>query len=74
MKSLDFATMENMQGGGNITINLPISSLISALGLGSLLTVGLGAGVGISYNVSDLSGLTGGATGLLTGLLSGLGL
>ncbi len=57
MKSLDFASMENVQGGsiGNISINLPISSLLSVLGLGSLLGIGLGIGIGISYNISDLN-------------------
>ena len=57
MKSLDFAAMENVQGGssGNIAINLPLSSLLSVLGLGSLLGVGLGLGVSISYNISDLT-------------------
>jgi hypothetical protein len=53
MKSLDFAAMENIQGGlaGNITINLPITGLLSTLGLGSLLGAGLGLGLGISYNL-----------------------
>lgn len=57
MKSLNFAAMENVQGGsaGNININLPISSLLSVLGLGSLLGVGLGVGIGISYNINDLT-------------------
>ena len=57
MKSLDFAAMENVQGGssGNIAINLPISSLLSVLGLGALLGVGLGLGLSISYNISDLT-------------------
>jgi len=57
MKSLDFAAMEKVQGGstGNIAINFPISTLISTMGLGSLLGVGLGFGVSVSYNVSDLS-------------------
>jgi hypothetical protein len=57
MKSLDFAAMENIQGGssGNISINLPISSLLAVLGLGSLLQIGLGVGVGVSYSISDLT-------------------
>ncbi|HEY4063905.1 MAG TPA: hypothetical protein VGM30_18490 [Puia sp.] len=57
MKSLDFAAMENIQGGsaGNISINLPISSLLSVLGLGSLLGVGLGIGLGISYSIDGLT-------------------
>ena len=58
MKSLDFSTMETINGGdltGSIGINLPISALLAALGLGSLLGAGLGVGVGISY---DLGGIT----------------
>ncbi|HEY6899393.1 MAG TPA: hypothetical protein VI233_02075 [Puia sp.] len=57
MKSLDFAAMENVQGGsaGNIAINFPISSVLSVLGLGSLLGLGLGLGVGVSYSVNDLT-------------------
>jgi hypothetical protein len=57
MKSLDFAAMEKIQGGdsGNISINLPISSLLSVLGLGSLIGIGLGIGVGVSYSISDLN-------------------
>jgi len=57
MKSLNFAAMENIQGGdsGNVSINLPISSLLSVLGLGSLLGIGLGIGVGVSYSISDLN-------------------
>ena len=57
MKSLDFAAMENVQGGssGNIAINLPISSLLSVLGLGALLGVGLGLGLSISYNIGGLN-------------------
>lgn len=50
--------MENIHGGdltGTIGINLPISALLAALGLGSLLGAGLGIGVGISY---DLGGIT----------------
>src|ERR1700710_2965552 len=56
MKRLDIAAMENIQGGsaGNISINLPISSLLSILGLGSLLGIGLGIGLGISYNIEGL--------------------
>lgn len=56
MKSLDFATMENIQGGsaGNLAINLPISSLLSTLGLGALLGIGLEAGLGISYSIDLL--------------------
>jgi hypothetical protein len=55
MKSLDFAAMENIQGGtaGAIAINLPISSLLSVLGLGALLNLGLT--VGISYNIGDIT-------------------
>ncbi len=57
MKSLDFAAMENVQGGsaGNISINFPISSLLSVLGLESLIGIGLGLGIGISYSISDLT-------------------
>jgi hypothetical protein len=57
MKSLDFAAMENIQGGsaGNFSINLPISSLLSILGLGSLLGIGLGIGLGVSYNIEGLT-------------------
>jgi hypothetical protein len=53
MKSLDFASMENIQGGssGNISINLPITTLLGLLGLGG---VGLGIGLGISYNIDLL--------------------
>ena len=68
MKSLDFAAMEKIQGGdsGNVSINLPISSLLSVLGLGSLLGVGLGIGVGVSYSISDLD------LGSLTSVLGSL--
>lgn len=57
MKSLDFAAMENVQGGsaGNIAINLPISTVLSVLGLGSLLGLGLGLGIGVSYSINDLT-------------------
>jgi len=57
MKSLDFAAMENIQGGdsGSLSVNLPITSLLAVLGLGSLLGVGLGVGVGVSYSISDLN-------------------
>lgn len=53
MKSLDFASMENIQGGssGNIAINLPITGLLGALGLGA---IGLGIGLGISYSIDIL--------------------
>ena len=50
--------MESIQGGdlsGSIGINLPISSLLSVLGLGSLLGVALGLGIGISYNLVGVS-------------------
>ena len=59
MKTLDFSTMENIQGGaaGNIMINLPITSLLSTLGLGSALGLGLGLGIGIAYQTDGLSGL-----------------
>jgi len=59
MKSLDFAAMENIHGGasGNIMINLPLTSLLSTLGMGSLLGAGLGLGLGISYNVDGLTNL-----------------
>ncbi|MBS1665297.1 MAG: hypothetical protein JST68_29905 [Bacteroidetes bacterium] len=57
MKSLNFAAMENVQGGsaGNISINIPLSGVLSVLGLGSLLGLGLGAGIGISYSINDLT-------------------
>ena len=58
MKSLEFSAMENIQGGdltGSIGINLPLSTLLSALGLGSLLGVGLGLGVGISYSLGGIT-------------------
>lgn len=58
MKSLDFATMESIQGGdlsGSFGINLPISTLLSTLGLGSLLGIALGLGVGISYSINGVS-------------------
>jgi hypothetical protein len=61
MKSLDFSAMENIHGGaltGTVGVNLPVSSLISALGLGSLLGVALGLGVGVSYNLTGLPSLT----------------
>ena len=53
MKSLDVASMENIQGGsaGNIAINLPVSGLLGLLGLGS---VGAGVGLGISYSIDLL--------------------
>ncbi|HTI08683.1 MAG TPA: hypothetical protein VL832_09005 [Puia sp.] len=53
MKSLDFASMENIQGGssGSIAINIPITGLLAALGLGG---VGLGIGLGISYSIDLL--------------------
>ena len=60
MKSLDVASMENIQGGsaGNIAINLPIAGLLSLLGIGSF---GAGIGLGISYRIdllpSSLPGL-----------------
>ena len=68
MKSLNFAAMENIQGGdsGNISINLPISGLLSVLGLGSLIGIGLGVGVGVSYSISDLD------LGSLTSVLGSL--
>jgi hypothetical protein len=68
MKSLNFAAMEKIQGGdsGNVSINLPISGLLSVLGLGSLLGVGLGIGVGVSYSISDLD------LGSLTSVLGSL--
>lgn len=53
--------MENIHGGaltGTVGVNLPVSSLISALGLGSLLGVALGLGVGVSYNLTGLPSLT----------------
>lgn len=53
MKSLDFASMENIQGGsaGNIAINLPIGGILSLLGLGGL---NLAIGLGISYDIDLL--------------------
>lgn len=53
MKSLDFGTMENVQGGiaGSISIGLPLTGLLSALGLGSLGAT-LQAGLGINFNLS----------------------
>jgi hypothetical protein len=53
MKSLDFASMENIQGGsaGNISINLPINGILALLGLGG---VSLGIGLGISYDLDIL--------------------
>jgi hypothetical protein len=51
MKSLDFATMENIQGGdlgAVIGLNLPITALLSALGLSSLVTAGITAGLSIN--------------------------
>jgi len=45
--------MENIQGGssGSIAINIPITGLLAALGLGG---VGLGIGLGISYSIDLL--------------------
>lgn len=45
--------MENIQGGivGNLNINIPLTGLLSTMGLGSLLGAGLGLGLGISYNL-----------------------
>lgn len=59
MKRLDFAAMENIQGGaaGSIMINLPITSLLSTLGLGSVAGIGLGIGLGISYSTDGLAGI-----------------
>jgi len=59
MKRLDFAAMEAIQGGatGSFMINLPITSLLSTLGLGSLAGVGLGIGLGFSYSTDGLTGL-----------------
>jgi hypothetical protein len=53
MKTLDFSTMENIQGGaaGSINITLPLTGLLSTLGLGSLLGLALGAQLGISYDL-----------------------
>ncbi|HWK07781.1 MAG TPA: hypothetical protein VNS58_29315 [Puia sp.] len=53
MKSLDLASMENIQGGsaGSIAINLPITALLAALGLGG---IGVGIGLGITYNIDIL--------------------
>ena len=57
MKSLDFAAMENIQGGsaGSISIGLPLTGLLSTLGLGSLLGLGLGVGLNISYDIDGLN-------------------
>ena len=57
MKSLDFAAMESIQGGisGSFTINLPLTGLLSALGLGSLLGAGLGIGLGIAFDIEGLN-------------------
>ena len=57
MKSLNFAAMENVQGGsaGNININIPLTGLLSVLNLGGLLGAGLSLGIGISYNITDLT-------------------
>jgi len=57
MKSLDFAAMENVQGGsaGSISIGLPLTGLLSTLGLGSLLGLGLGLGLNISYDIDGLN-------------------
>ena len=45
--------MENIQGGaaGSINITLPLTGLLSTLGLGSLLGLALGAQLGISYDL-----------------------
>jgi len=55
MKRLDFATMENIQGGdlsGAIGITLPISALLTALGLGG---AAVGLGLGITFSLSGVS-------------------
>ena len=59
MKRLDFAAMENIQGGaaGGFMISLPITSLLSTFGMGSLAGVGLGIGLGFTYNTDGSSGL-----------------
>jgi hypothetical protein len=56
MKSLDFAAMENIQGGsaGVINITLPLTTLLGAAGLSSLLGAGISLGLGIAYNIEGL--------------------
>jgi len=59
MKRLDFAAMENIQGGaaGSFAIQLPITTLLSTMGLGSIAGVGLGVGLGFTYNTDGATGL-----------------
>ena len=58
MKRLDFAAMENIQGGssGAFAIQLPITTLLSTMGLGSIAGVGIGVGLGFAYNTDGASG------------------
>jgi len=62
MKNLDFAAMENVQGGtsGTITLNLPITTLLGSLpdGLGNLLGIGLQIGLGLSYNTDTVPAIS----------------
>jgi hypothetical protein len=71
MQNLDFAAMENIQGGsaGTININLPLSGLLGALSMGGLLGVGLGLGLSIGYNIEGLDIPSIGSLTGLTGLL-----
>lgn len=57
MKSLDLTTMENIQGGlaGNISLLLPITALLAAVGMGGLAGTGLQIGAGISFNLTGIS-------------------
>jgi len=48
--------MENIQGGsaGVINITFPLTTLLGAMGFGSLLGAGVSFGLGISYNIEGL--------------------
>jgi hypothetical protein len=61
MKSLDFAAMENVQGGaasGMLTLSLPISGLLSVLGMGAMFGVGLQLGLSFNFSGLNLAGLS----------------
>ncbi|HEY4336697.1 MAG TPA: hypothetical protein VGM89_12385 [Puia sp.] len=60
MKSLDFATMENIQGGdlgATIGLNLPLTALLSALGLTPIVNLALGLGLSIGLTGVSLPAL-----------------
>lgn len=65
MQSLDFSTMENVQGGVSGSVTISLTGLLTALS--SLLGIGGALSLGISYalDISDLTGLVGGLGGLV---------